>query len=202
MTLFFTSDLHLGHVRCATEFRGFASVEAHNETIIENWNTIISDTDIVYIVGDVCMGRMDESLPLAARLSGYKFLIPGNHDRMHPSYHHKGDQLVKRLEWKSRYADEAGITTMARQVFFAPQTDDSGDILICHFPFEDDHVEYANEPRYPEYRPVDDGKQRLIHGHIHDLRRESTDGRQVNVGVDVWDFAPVSWDRLRETMNW
>jgi calcineurin-like phosphoesterase family protein len=203
MTTFFTSDLHLGHVRCATEFRGFDSVDAHNRTIVDRWNDTVQDGDVVYVVGDICMGKMDDSLALAATLRGHKCLVPGNHDRMHPAYHQKGDpaaQRAKRDAWRERYFDDAGFVTMARAVMFEAPT--GGEFTVCHFPYSDDHVEYADEPRYPEYRPEDTGTSRLVHGHIHDLRRESVDGRQVNVGVDMWDFAPVSFERLMETMRW
>jgi calcineurin-like phosphoesterase family protein len=38
-------------------------------------------------------------------------------------------------------------------------------------------------------RPVDNGLP-LIHGHVHNSWK--VNGRQINVGVDVWDFTPVS----------
>jgi calcineurin-like phosphoesterase family protein len=202
MSIFYTSDLHLGHVRCATEFRGFSSVDEHNKIIVERWNDTVTNTDVVYIVGDLCMGKLDESLPLAKSLRGVKYLIPGNHDRMHPAYHHKGDdeeRRAKRWAWGQRYWHEAGVVLMPLQCMFwhRPQP-----FMVCHFPYSDDHEEYANEPRYPEYRPVDDGVQRLVHGHIHDMRRETIDKRQVNVGIDMWDFAPIEHDHLMEVMGW
>ena len=185
MTIFVTSDLHLGHVRCATEFRGFASVEAHNETIVRNWNETVTPEDEVWVLGDLCMGKIADSLALAATLNGRKLLIPGNHDRMHPSYHHKGDKDAARERWRMEY-EAAGFTILGLQV---PCTIRNQDLLLCHFPFSADHEEFANEPRYPEFRPEDDGSTVLLHGHIHDLRKE--DVRQINVGVDVWDFRPV-----------
>ena len=49
MDIWFTSDLHLSHNK---EFlykpRGFSSVEEMNETIIENWNSLVSWDDEVW----------------------------------------------------------------------------------------------------------------------------------------------------------
>jgi calcineurin-like phosphoesterase family protein len=40
-----------------------------------------------------------------------------------------------------------------------------------------------------EHRPVDEGHV-ILHGHVHGTWRAQ--GRQLNVGVDVWDYRPVA----------
>jgi calcineurin-like phosphoesterase family protein len=194
--MFFTSDLHLGHVRAATGFRNFGTVEEHNAFLVARWNEVVGDDDIVYVLGDLCMGSLEKTLPVAGELKGIKFLVPGNHDRMHPGHHNF--KIERKAEWIEKYSDLAGFTTMARMLTF-----ERGDIDItaCHFPFSDDHEEYADQPRYPEFRPVDTGTNYIMHGHIHDMRRESEDCRQVNVGVDVWDFRPVQFEIVCEVMG-
>ena len=52
--------------------------------------------------------------------------------------------------------------------------------------------------KFAEHRPKDDGSW-LLHGHIHEKWRQN--GRQINVGVDAWDFAPVSDDTLCEVIR-
>jgi len=50
------------------------------------------------------------------------------------------------------------------------------------------------EDRYSEHRPTDDGTP-LLHGHVHDVwkvRRSKKGTLMINVGVDAWDYAPVS----------
>jgi len=80
MTMWFTSDTHFGHTNiihyCA---RPFANVEAMNEALIANWNERVRPGDIVYHLGDFCMGTNHE--PILRRLNGQKWLIVGNHDR-------------------------------------------------------------------------------------------------------------------------
>jgi calcineurin-like phosphoesterase family protein len=61
------------------------------------------------------------------------------------------------------------------------------DFLLCHLPYA------AVDARYPEWRPVDAGKW-LLHGHVHE--HWQVNGRMINVGVDQWDFAPVSLETV------
>lgn len=84
--IFVTSDLHFNHDR---EFiykpRGFESVQEMNEGIIERWNTVVHDDDIVYLLGDVCLGggtpeMLNTNRKLIERLNGKIHIIAGNHD--------------------------------------------------------------------------------------------------------------------------
>ncbi len=58
-------------------------------------------------------------------------------------------------------------------------------VQLSHFPFQGNNV----DPRYPEKHPIDTGGY-LLHGHVHQHWKHQ--GRMLNVGVDVWDFYPVS----------
>ena len=81
MNIFFTSDLHFGHDRkFLFKPRGFSSIEEHDETIIKNWNNVVTDDDVVYIIGDVIMGDQDAGIEKLKRLNGEKVIIRGNHD--------------------------------------------------------------------------------------------------------------------------
>ena len=75
----FIADLHLSHTNMALK-RGFATVEEHDEHIIEKWNSVVHKRDITYILGDI---TMEKSTPyhLLDRLNGTKHVILGNHDR-------------------------------------------------------------------------------------------------------------------------
>lgn len=72
--VFVIADLHLGHKKAA-EFRGFPSVEAHDEAIAVAWRRVVTKRDVVYVLGDVFqLGLVDE-------LPGVKKLAMGNHDQ-------------------------------------------------------------------------------------------------------------------------
>lgn len=77
----FTSDHHFGHaniLQYEDKHRPFASVNEMNEALIEAWNNIVNQKDIVYHLGDFCFGR--KNIAIAGRLNGKKRLIMGNHD--------------------------------------------------------------------------------------------------------------------------
>ena len=59
--VFFTSDTHFYHeniIRFCN--RPFKDVEMMNETIIANWNNTIGQDDIVFHLGDFCLGGSAE----------------------------------------------------------------------------------------------------------------------------------------------
>jgi len=60
--------------------RGFESVEAHDEHVIAQWNSVVDKRDVTYILGDV---TMEKKAPYALldRLNGIKHVVLGNHDR-------------------------------------------------------------------------------------------------------------------------
>jgi calcineurin-like phosphoesterase family protein len=54
--IFITSDLHFGHDRgFLYEPRGFSNIESHDETVIQNWNSVVEPEDEVYILGDLML---------------------------------------------------------------------------------------------------------------------------------------------------
>ena len=65
------------------------------------------------------------------------------------------------------------------------------EVVLCHFPY----AHKGTPGRYDGERPTNEGLP-LIHGHIHEQRKVK--GLEVNVGVDVWGFAPVPETALAE----
>lgn len=79
--IYIIADTHFGHeniIRLCS--RPFISLREMDETMIENWNSVVSPEDDVYIVGDFAYRSADPS-HYADRLNGKKHLIIGNHDR-------------------------------------------------------------------------------------------------------------------------
>lgn len=79
MSVFFISDLHLGHENMAIK-RGFSCADEMNEHIIGCWNSVVNKKDITYILGDITMERKRD-YPLLDLLKGEKIVVLGNHDR-------------------------------------------------------------------------------------------------------------------------
>lgn len=79
--IWLTSDLHLGHDK---DFiwgpRGFNSVEEHDRTIIENWNSVVGWDDEVWVLGDLVLGDSEAGCRKLNQLAGNIRIIYGNHD--------------------------------------------------------------------------------------------------------------------------
>lgn len=186
MTTLFTADLHLGHANIIEYCPGRPGPGPEEMTaeLIERWNSAVGPDDTVWFLGDVALGRIAETLPLVGLLNGTKHLVAGNHDRCWSGHKKTG-------QWTERYI-EAGFVDIAEQT-----TIELGgrSVLLCHFPYSGDS---HDTDRYVAHRPVDTGGW-LLHGHVHDAWR--VNGRQINVGTDVWDYAPVSAEVLVELMD-
>lgn len=94
------SDTHFNHSNILKfkdkddkYFRGdlFKDINHMNETIINNWNSVIKPQDKVYHLGDVYFGNQQEAEKILSRLNGKKRLIVGNHDTIYG----KGNVLQK-----------------------------------------------------------------------------------------------------------
>ena len=79
--VFFTSDTHFNHTNIIRFCnRPFKDVTHMNETIIANWNSVVGPDDIIFHLGDFCLGGSSEWINVLNRLNGKIYLIAGNHD--------------------------------------------------------------------------------------------------------------------------
>ncbi|MFK7697170.1 phosphoesterase [Paenibacillus sp. HJGM_3] len=79
---FFISDHHFGHQGIiAFEGRPFADVEEMTEVMVARWNSVVSEQDRVFHLGDFSFLGQEKTSAIVSRLNGYKTLIMGNHDR-------------------------------------------------------------------------------------------------------------------------
>ena len=76
--VYIASDLHLGHANICNFRTQFSSVEEHDGTILENYNSLIRKQDTVIFLGDVAFTK--ERLADVGKLAGNKILVCGNHD--------------------------------------------------------------------------------------------------------------------------
>ncbi len=85
MARYVISDLHLDHENIIEYCdRPFTDVDEMNRTLIENWNGVVDEDDIVFYLGD--LGRFADNQELnewLTKLTGRIVFIEGNHD--HPS---------------------------------------------------------------------------------------------------------------------
>lgn len=142
---FVISDTHFNHANILnfTDAVGnkvrpeFDSVEAMNEHIVERWNSVVTDKDVVYHLGDVYFGKSAceaSNRSLLRRLNGRKYLILGNHDDAKDPVLHEFFRGINLWTYDKKH----GVT-------------------LSHIPL---HESTLNEARHGT-------KARNIHGHIH-----------------------------------
>lgn len=77
--IFFIADTHFGDDAIRRyENRPFPDVEQMDREMISRWNAVVSEDDIVYVLGD--FGAEGCEKAVLARLNGMKYLVKGNHD--------------------------------------------------------------------------------------------------------------------------
>lgn len=86
MTIWITSDWHFNHnKKFVYTPRGFESVWDMNEAIIERHNKIVEPDDIIYCLGDLCLGggsseNLKQCKKMISSMKGHFKIILGNHD--------------------------------------------------------------------------------------------------------------------------
>jgi calcineurin-like phosphoesterase family protein len=197
--IWLSSDFHFFHKNVIKMCgRPFQNLHEMHETIISNWNDRVKSNENAYILGDVGMCGYSLLKHLIPRMNGNKILILGNHDKAAHRMLEVGFQEVKENIW---------IEIGNRQKIF-----------LSHYPFhpmssfqkftdedgqEKIKIEYLNnqyiDMRYMHKRMVNDGNSWLIHGHVHNAWIQN--GKQINVGCDVWDFKPVSHEKILQMIE-
>lgn len=184
--IWFTADLHLGHDRIRElANRPFSSVEEMNTELVDRWNAYVCPNDTTYILGDVALGKLTDSLEYLPAMNGRKILIAGNHDRVFKG--HEPQYIERFRPVYAQYFDEIHdqlVLSIGDELF-----------RLSHLPYVGDS---HDDDRFVNYRPVDDGIP-LLCGHVHDAWKSMrTPGGtiMINMGVDVCGFAPVSSDQV------
>jgi len=114
--IYFTSDLHLGHkniIRLCN--RPFASLEEMDETLIANWNRVVTNGDTVYVIGDLMFRMQANPADILKQLKGKKHLVLGNHDK----------------SWLNKVDAGCFFKSVER---YAEISDGKHKLALCHYP--------------------------------------------------------------------
>lgn len=171
--VFFTSDTHFGHANIITFCnRPFKDVKEMNETLIENWNKVVGKDDIVFHLGDFCLGGPEEWTNILERLNGKIYLIVGNHDIRNIAQGYRGNF--------EHIAMQMYIEIGKRKIF------------LNHCPFlcfggayKDTWQLFGHVHTSPRSTNIDTP------------RLDALFATQYDVGVDNNNFAPVSYKEVR-----
>jgi len=175
---FFTADLHMGHANIIRYTnRPFKDVHEMNETIIKNWNARVQEGDQVFHVGDFCF-RNSEGGKVGEGLT------------------HKALYYFERLNGniiyiKGNHDRNNSVRTLVER------------IVIKYGPH---YINLVHDPNN-----YDDNFAINFVGHVHEkwkFRRAFLPDADkyvdlINVGVDVWDFKPVTFEEIiRDYKRW
>jgi len=149
------------------------------QTILANFNKMIKPNDVLFLLGDVCLGkkaaweRFLNALPTKNII-----LLKGNHDR-----------------WQSIPKDLVLTVMDSSRLQMCGMT-----FVLSHYPYRAGFFRALWKRLHPavreKRRPKDTGLW-LLHGHDH---RKTIlcdyHPRQINVGVDANNFRPISGEEI------
>jgi calcineurin-like phosphoesterase family protein len=194
--VWFTSDLHLGHEKVAVEHRGFKTPEEHDSYILGEILHRLQPGDQLWILGDISSGTNRAENAALERLAALKewyslHLIPGNHESCHPS---RTDALTHLGKFTAVFDS---VQPFAKRRVPSDRTRRK---WLSHFPWHGDGDRDPEGPeRFTECRLHDNGRDWLLHGHLHSGPDEVwTAERSLHIGLDAWGLAPVRLDTVND----
>jgi len=161
------------------------------ELIIERWNNIVKEDDVVIHLGDFALGRKDKTKTkreqyacILGKLNGRKFLTKGNHDR-------ESDEFYK----SCGFEDVVGYYQL---------NIDGYNILLNHYPL-DTHESMKDELKHHIKFLKTLDSDFVIHGHTHN--RIVGEKISENIGnldnilhfnccVEVTNYEPILLDEI------
>lgn len=168
--IYYISDTHFFHngiIKLCN--RPFESVTEMNNTLIEKWNSKVTNDDDIYFLGDFAYKCTDEqAIEVAKKLNGKKHFIKGNHD---------SDKLLKALV-NQHIIDDVNIY---KEIY-----DNDKKVVLFHFPIEDWNNEYSGS--FHLYGHIHNATNK-------DFNRYKN---RFNVSCEVLDFEPKTLEELIE----
>lgn len=185
---YITSDIHFYHNNmCGPEGfikgrRQFADAYEMNEYLVKAHNSVVTDNDRVYILGDISMNQnKDDVLNILKQLKGELVIIKGNHD----------DESTLRFLEKNNYQLPNG-----RNKFEIHRVG-----LIKKYDKKIYHLTH-----YPLMVGSERGKLRSLHGHIHEHQSPLPNG--LNVCIDSPELpanttfgVPIRFDEIANQLE-
>lgn len=173
MSIFFTSDTHLGHTNIIKYCnRPFANVDVMNEALITQWNSVVRPGDLVYHLGDVAFTQPDKLKHWLGRLNGRKILLLGNHDK-----------LLKN-ERNTGFGQAFDLITDYLEINY-----NRTKFVLCHYPMLSWHGSGHGSI--------------MLHGHAHGNTNygHMKNAKILDVGVDCHNFTPIHIDAVFKLMD-
>lgn len=165
---FFTSDTHFGHENVIKySRRPFANAAEMNREIVRRWNAVVGSNDVIFHLGDFSFLGSERTTDIVGALRGLIVLVRGNHDDRPERFFH---------------------TVMPHdRIVIRGAT-----VRLSHYPYRG--TEIPDDSRDYSDRQLENDGGWLLHGHVHE--KWKVRDRMINVGVDQWNYTPVSEDEI------
>ena len=192
--VFFTSDPHYGHTNiikfCNRPFNSFQDM---NDVLINNWNDVIGEDDLCFILGDFSMWGKQAWNNILDRLMGRKILIMGNHDK-------DKNVPIERFEIVTD-----GFLNL--RIKDDDKDKDGQRITVCHYPMLSWYQSHRGawqlfgHMHNNSIMPIEENLEndevadfmKQQHHYLMHLRND-----QYDVGVDGNNFTPISYNQVKK----
>jgi len=162
---FYTGDAHWDHNRILQLCnRPFKDLKEMQEVMINNWNSCVSVTDDVYILGDFSFGATIFA-EYSQKLNGIKHFIRGNHDA----------EAYKKVQ-------KMDLPKCVYHGDMVELKDNGYKLILCHYPMYEWNGSYKGVIH--------------LHAHCHGNIGRSFKPNAYDVGVDLWNYTPVTLDQI------
>jgi calcineurin-like phosphoesterase family protein len=184
--VWFTGDHHFGHeniIKYAE--RPYINVAEMDEDLIEEWNSVVRRSDLVYYLGDFTLGGTSIAQQYFSRLSGDIEILNNfwHHDKRWINSH---GQCTTKNGWIVLLGNSIKVLEI-------PELGKDGyplAITLCHYPIGE-----WDRKHYGAWH---------LHGHSHN--KYQAEGKILDVGVDsaiewLGEYRPFSFSEVIEIME-
>ena len=179
--IWFTGDYHAYHKNILRLGKGrpFADVEEMHAAIIDRHNAVVRPGDLVFNHGDFALKcTWEQAYSFRQRLIGNQYFLFGNHDKV-------AWEMIRNVPkcfvWAKGDPDSGGMHTLKLKDYDVPK------ITLCHYAM----LTWPSSHR--------GGWQ--LYGHSHNQLPEEPRRLAFDIGVDCWDFTPVSIEQVAQKMK-
>lgn len=166
---FFTADTHFDDEYAIQYFnRPFESVSEMNAVMVEKWNNVVTENDMVYHLGDFTLDDIGHFTKWVSQLNGNIKILPGSHD----------DPWLKDFVASEKVQVMAPLVSVEFQEIMAGEKPQL--IVMCHYSMQ-------------VWDRSNQGSWHLF-GHSHGKLKAI--GLSFDVGVDCTGFKPLSLEEV------
>ena len=183
--IYFASDYHIGHQNVIRfDGRPFKDLQEMHLTLIENWNSVVQDEDIVFYLGDFAFKDRGEDVWFRKQLNGKIYFIMGNHDKV---------RNISQLGFEKIFGDDTALGGATIYVKDEDANRGYQDIILCHYP-----ILSWNKSHHGSWH---------IHGHCHQSITKNPEmswyykRKVIVIGINGWNYTPLSYSDIKKVMS-